>query len=221
MFVFKVLRLKFISKVSLSKQFSGQYGREHPGGLVTTIYRSSWRERRDRRGDELYKTLSISQNLNLRLSHLKVLIQIVSIILIVLLNTREKEKPPDLIAMIMRKALWTWICCRHKVESMNSNFLLRCSGHSPTTTAHSSTSMNSGRVGSGSIRHFIISSFPHTAFKRAEERNPLEDIFLSFHSLEGILTKNHLLANQTIFPKIREGTINTFILKYSVFTHSC
>lgn len=55
----------------------------------------------DEERDELYKTLYMSQNLNLSLSHLKVLIQIVSIILIVLLNMREKEKPPDLIATII------------------------------------------------------------------------------------------------------------------------
>lgn len=61
-------------------------------------------ERDETRREMSFTKLLRSQNLNVSLSYLKVLIQIVSIILIVLLNVREKEKPPYLIATIMAKA---------------------------------------------------------------------------------------------------------------------
>ena len=47
---------------------------------------------------------------------------------------------------------------------------------------------------------FIILSLAHTTLKRAEERKPLEDSFLSIYNLKGILTKEkkHLLASQRV-----------------------
>lgn len=223
-FVFKILCLKFISKMSLSKRHLQPLGagtaENMTGCVVATICGGSWWEDWDEERNGLYKTLPRGQSLNVCFSYLKVLIQIVSIILIVLLSIREKER--NLLILL----LWLWgrpcgCGCQHAARSKAWTVI--------SSSALVNTPPLQLDINNLPWTHWkwvqdpldILSEYPFLSVlsKELKEKTPLEDSFLSIYSLESILTTNYLLANQAIFPEIRERT--TFILKYSSFNYGC